>query len=86
MLGIGSLTARVWFLKISLCRVIRISDVIICAEIRLRIAYWKHIDRRCVGCRARLSLYLLKAQVIEDLFDYILMFYEGNYPHGPLAL
>jgi len=33
-----------------------------------------------------LLLYLLKAQMLEDLFDYILMFYEGNNPHGPLAL
>ncbi|MBW2641330.1 MAG: hypothetical protein JRE10_14540, partial [Deltaproteobacteria bacterium] len=33
-----------------------------------------------------LVLYLLKAQMLEDLFDYILMFYEGNNPHGPLAL
>jgi hypothetical protein len=24
--------------------------------------------------------------MLEDLFDDILMFYEGNDPHGPLAL
>ena len=31
-------------------------------------------------------LYFLKGQMLEDLFDYILMFYEGNNPHGPLVL
>ena len=46
MLGIGSLTARVWFLKIGLYRVIRIPDVIIRAGTRLLVVCGKHIDGR----------------------------------------
>ena len=58
MLGIGSLTARVWFLKIGLCRVIRTPDVIIRAGTRLLVVYGKHINGWGVDYRARLSLYI----------------------------
>jgi hypothetical protein len=61
----------VWFLKIGLCRVIRIPDVIIRAGTRLLVVCGKHIDGRGVGCRARLSLHIPQAQVLEDIFDVI---------------
>lgn len=34
----------------------------------------------------RLALYIPKPQVFKDLFDHILIFYEGNYTHLTLAL
>ena len=61
MLGIGSLTARVWFLKIGLCRVIRIPDIIIHTGTRLLVVCGKHIDGWGVGHRARLSLHIPSA-------------------------
>jgi hypothetical protein len=67
--GIGSLTARVWFLKIGLCRVIRIPDGVIRAGTRLLVVCGKHINGWGVGHRARLSLHIPQGQVLEDLFN-----------------
>ena len=76
------LTARVSVLKIGLCRVIRISDIIIPAGTRLLVVGGEHTDGRGVGCRERLSLHIPQAQVPEDLFNHIGIFNENNDPHS----
>ncbi|MGD8770068.1 MAG: hypothetical protein PVJ06_08490 [Desulfobacterales bacterium] len=84
-MGIGSLTARVRFLKIGLCRVIRNPDVIIRAGTRWLVVYGKLIDGGiCKG--PRLRLHIPQVKMFEDLFDYIRVLDENNDPHSTRTL
>ncbi len=65
-----------WFLEISLCRVIRIPDVIIRAGTRLLVVCGENIDGRGVGGRAQLSLHIPQTKVVEDLFMKIFVGYS----------
>ena len=84
-LGTASLGCPSVVLKIGLCRVIRIGDVIIRVGTRLLVISGENINGRGVGCRARLSLHIPLAKVLEDLFNHIGIFYERDHPHHPLA-
>ena len=73
-------------LRIGLCRVIRILVVIIRTGTRLLIICGENINGRGVGCRARLSLHIPQAQVVEYFFDYIGIFNKGDHMHLTLTL
>ena len=79
-LGTASLGCPSVVLKIGLCRVIRIGDVIIRVGTRLLVISGENINGRGVGCRARLSLHIPLAKVLEDLFNHIGIFYERDHP------
>jgi hypothetical protein len=86
ILSTGNLTARVWFLKIGLFRVIRIFYVIIGTEIQFFVVCGEHIDGRGISKMPKFLYYISMPQVFRFFFDYIIMFYENNYSHGPQAL
>lgn len=70
------------FLKVGLCGVFRVNNVIIRTGSRLLVIYRKNIDGRRVGRWTRFSLYIPQAQVLENLFNHTRVLYESNDPHS----
>ena len=78
MVGIGSLSARVRFLKIGLRWVIRIDNVVIRTGPGLLVICGKNIDGWGISNGPRLALYHPKIQMFENLFYDILVLYERS--------
>ncbi len=73
-----SLSDRDRSFNVSLCRVIRIDDIIIRTRALLLVGWGKRIDRRGVDNRTRLALNIPQCQVFEDFFEHIRILYESN--------
>ena len=76
------LSLRSWRLKIDLKRVVRIGKIVVGGGCWRRVICREYINWRRVCCRARLALHIPQVQVLEDLFDHILICYESDDPHS----